>query len=112
MVSVHQLVVLHKLSFSFSVVVLVNSKKLTTMIIVYLSNSEFSTKYVIGGMCQIMLGKYIKHFFTDILGNKSKPKVHQSSFFCRDGQGAADNVAFSILHGVSHQGSPSIFDYA
>ena len=32
------------------------------MIIVYLSNSEFSTKYVIGGMCQIMLGKYIKHF--------------------------------------------------
>ena len=111
MVSVHQLVVLHKLSFSFSVVVLVNSKKLTTMIIVYLSNSEFSTKYVIGGMCQIMLGKYVKHFI-DILGNKSKLKLHQSFFFCRDRQRAANNVAFSILHGVSHQGSPSIFDYA
>jgi len=53
------------------------------IIFVYPSNSEFSTKYVIGGMCQIMLGKYIKHF-TDILGNKSKLKLHQSSFFCRD----------------------------
>ena len=58
-----------------------SKKKLTTIIIfVYLSNSEFSTKYVIGGMCQIMLGKYIKHF-TDILGNKSKLKLHNHLSF-------------------------------